>query len=128
MTNAVSILIFGVMIGMSKTRPFLPQVICSTNKNALDKISFLCYIYSIKTKGGFQMITFYMVYLGGQYIEREIEAPTKEEAYAELTDEERENYYLLSEAEYDAAFGCDDDDGYDECGFNPFLGCYDWDE
>ena len=73
------------------------------------------------------MITFYMVYLGGQYIEREIEAPTKEEAYAELTDEEREEYYLLSEAEYDAAFG-DDDDSYDECGFNPFLGCYDWDE
>ena len=71
------------------------------------------------------MITFYMVYLGGQYIEREIEATSKEAAYAELTDEERENYYLLSEAEYDAAFGYDDDD---ECGFNPFLGCYDWDE
>lgn len=75
------------------------------------------------------MITFYMVYLGGQYIEREIEAPTKEAAYAELTDEERENFYLLSEAEYDVAFGNDDDDGYyDECGFNPYLGCYDWDE
>ena len=74
------------------------------------------------------MITFYMVYLGGQYIEREIEAPTKEAAYAELTEEERENFYLLSEAEYDAAFGYDDDDDYDECGFNPFLGCYDWDE
>ena len=73
------------------------------------------------------MITFYMVYLGGQYIEREIEAPSKEAAYAELTDEERENFYLLSEAEYDAAFG-DGDDDYDECGFNPFLGCYDWDE
>ena len=71
------------------------------------------------------MITFYMVYPGGQYVEREIEAPTKEAAYAELTEEERENYYLLSEAEYDAAFGYDDDD---ECGFNPFLGCYDWDE
>ena len=70
------------------------------------------------------MITFYMVYLGGQYVEREIEAPSKEAAYAELTDEERENYYLLSEAEYDAAFGDVDDD----CGFNPFLGCYDWDE
>ena len=41
-----------------------------------------------------------------------------------FTDEERENYDLLSEAEYDAAFG----DGDDECGFNPFLGCYDWDE
>ena len=74
------------------------------------------------------MITFYMVYLGGQYIEREIEAPSKEAAYAELTDEERENYYLLSEAEYDAVFGDNDDDYYDECGFNPFLGCYDWDE
>lgn len=74
------------------------------------------------------MITFYMVYLGGQYIEREIEAPTKEAAYAELSEEERENFYLLSEAEYDAAFGCDDNDSYDECGFNPFLGCYDWDE
>lgn len=74
------------------------------------------------------MITFYMVYLGGQYIEREIEAPTKEAAYAELTEEERENFYLLSEAEYDAAFGNDDDDGYDECGYNPYLGCYDWDE
>lgn len=73
------------------------------------------------------MITFYMVYPGGQYVEREIEAPSKEAAYAELTDEERENYYLLSEAEYDAAFG-DGDDCYDECGFNPFLGCYDWDE
>ena len=71
------------------------------------------------------MITFYMVYLGGQYIEREIEAPSKEIAYEQLSDEERENYYLLSEAEYDAAFGYDDDD---ECGFNPFLGCYDWDE
>ena len=57
------------------------------------------------------MITFYMVYLGGQYIEREIEAPSKEIAYEQLSDEERENYYLLSEAEYDAAFG-DDDDGY----------------
>lgn len=74
------------------------------------------------------MITFYMVYLGGQYIEREIEAPTKEAAYAELTEEERENYYLLSEAEYDAAFGNDEDYEYDECGFNPYLGCYDWDE
>ena len=75
------------------------------------------------------MITFYMIYLGGQYIEREIEAPTKEAAYAELSDEERENYYLLSEAEYDATFGDNDDDGYyDECGFNPYLGCYDWDE
>ena len=74
------------------------------------------------------MITFYMVYLGGQYIEREIEAPTKEAAYAELTEEERENYYLLSEAEYEAAFGYDDDGDYDECGFNPYLGCYDWDE
>ena len=75
------------------------------------------------------MITFYMVYLGGQYIEREIEAPTKDAAYAELTDEGRENYYLLSEAEYDAAFGYDDDDcHYDECGFNPYLGGYDWDE
>ena len=71
------------------------------------------------------MITFYMVYPGGEYIEREIEAPSKDAAYAELTDEEREEYYLLSEAEYDAAFGYDDDD---ECGFNPFLGCYDWDE
>ena len=71
------------------------------------------------------MITFYMVYLGGQYIEREIEALSKEAAYAQLSDEERENYYLLSEAEYDAAFGNDDDD---ECGFNPYLGCYDWDE
>ena len=71
------------------------------------------------------MITFYMVYPGGEYIEREIEAPSKDAAYAELTEEERENYYLLSEAEYDAAFGYDDDD---ECGFNPFLGCYDWDE
>ena len=74
------------------------------------------------------MITFYMVYLGGQYIEREIEAPSKDAAYAELTDEERENYYLLSEAEYDAAFGYEDDYDYDECGFNPYLGCYDWDE
>lgn len=75
------------------------------------------------------MITFYMVYLGGQYIEREIEAPSKEAAYAELTEEERENYYLLSEAEYDVAFGDNDDDcRYDECGFNPYLGCYDWDE
>lgn len=71
------------------------------------------------------MITFYMVYLGGQYIEREIESPSKEIAYEQLSDEERENYYLLSEAEYDAAFGYDDDD---ECGFNPYLGCYDWDE
>ena len=69
------------------------------------------------------MITFYMVYLGGQYVEREIEASSKEAAYAELTDEERENYYLLSEAEYDTAF-CDGDD---DCGFNPFLGCYDSD-
>ena len=75
------------------------------------------------------MITFYMVYLGGQYIEREIEAPSKEAAYEQLSDEERENYYLLSEAEYDAAFGDNDDDSYyDECGFNPYLGCYDWDE
>ena len=74
------------------------------------------------------MITFYMVYLGGQYIEREIEAPSKEVAYEQLSDEERENYYLLSEAEYDASFGYNDDDGYDECGFNPYLGCYDWDE
>ena len=74
------------------------------------------------------MITFYMVYLGGQYIEREIEAPSKEAAYEELTEEERENFYLLSEAEYDAAFGYDDDNSYDECGFNPYLGCYDWDE
>ena len=75
------------------------------------------------------MITFYMVYLGGQYIEREIEAPSKEIAYEQLSDEERENYYLLSEAEYDASFGYNDDDcHYDECGFNPFLGCYDWDE
>ena len=63
------------------------------------------------------MITFYMVYLGGQYVEREIEAPSKEAAYAELTDEERENYYLLSEAEYDAAFGDVDDD----CGSIHFL-------
>ena len=74
------------------------------------------------------MITFYMIYLGGQYIEREIEAPSKDAAYAELTDEEREEYYLLSEAEYDAAFSNDDDSDYDECGFNPYLGCYDWDE
>ena len=74
------------------------------------------------------MITFYMVYLGGQYVEREIEAPNKEAAYAELSEEERENFYLLSEAEYDAEFGYDDDGGYDECGFNPYLGCYDWDE
>ena len=75
------------------------------------------------------MITFYMVYLGGQYIEREIEAPSKEVAYEQLSDEERENYYLLSEAEYDASFGYNDDDCYyDECGFNPYLGCYDWDE
>ena len=74
------------------------------------------------------MNTFYMVYPGGEYIEREIEASTKETAYAELSEEERENYYLLSEAEYDAAFGGNDDDYYDECGFNPFLGCYDWDE
>ena len=74
------------------------------------------------------MITFYMVYLGGQYIEREIEAPSKEVAYEQLSDEERENYYLLSETEYDAAFGPDDDGDYDECGFNPYLGCYDWDE
>ena len=74
------------------------------------------------------MITFYMIYLGGEYIEREIEAPSKEIAYEQLSDEERENYYLLSEAEFDAAFGYDDDDGYDDCGFNPFLGCYDWDE
>ena len=74
------------------------------------------------------MITFYMIYLGGEYIEREIEAPSKEIAYEQLSNEERENYYLLSEAEYDAAFGYDDDDGYDDCGFNPFLGCYDWDE
>ena len=74
------------------------------------------------------MITFYMVCLGGQYIEREIEAPSKEIAYEQLSDEERENYYLLGEAEYDAVFGYDDDDGYDECGFNPYLGCYDWDE
>ena len=69
------------------------------------------------------MITFYMVCPGGKYIGREIEAPSKEIAYKQLSDEELENYYLLSEAEYDAAFGCDDD-----CGFNPFLGCYDWDE
>ena len=74
------------------------------------------------------MITFYMVYPGGQYIEREIEAPSKEIAYEQLSDEERENYYLLSEAEYDATFGDNDDNYYDECGFNPFLGCYDWDE
>ena len=74
------------------------------------------------------MITFYMVYLGGQYIEREIEAPNKEVAYEQLSDEERENYYLLSEAEYDAAFGDDEDYDYDECGFNPHLWCYDWDE
>ena len=75
------------------------------------------------------MITFYMIYLGGQYIEREIEAPSKEIAYEQLSDEERENYYLLSEAEYDASFGYNDDDcHYDECGFNPYLGCYDWDE
>ena len=74
------------------------------------------------------MITFYMVCPGGKYIGREIEAPNKEIAYKQLSDEELENYYLLSEAEYDAAFGYDDDDGYDECGFNPFLGCYDWDE
>ena len=74
------------------------------------------------------MNTFYMVYPGGEYIEREIEASTKETAYAELSEEERENYYLLSEAEYDVAFGGNDDDYYDECGFNPFLGCYDWDE
>ena len=53
---------------------------------------------------------------------------TAQTADTELSDEERENYYLLSEAEYDAAFGYDDDDGYDECGFNPYLGCYDWDE
>lgn len=75
------------------------------------------------------MITFYMVCPGGNYIGREIEAPTKDAAYAELTDEERENYYLLSEAEYDASFGYNDDDcHYDECGFNPHLWCYDWDE
>ena len=75
------------------------------------------------------MITFYMIYLGGQYTEREIEAPSKEIAYEQLSDEERENYYLLSEAEYDASFGYNDDDcHYDECGFNPYLGCYDWDE
>ena len=74
------------------------------------------------------MITFYVVYPGGQYIEREIEAPSKEIAYGQLSDEERENYYLLSEAEYDAVFWNDDDYDYDECGFNPFLGCYDWDE
>ena len=74
------------------------------------------------------MITFYMVYPGGQYIEREIEAPSKEIAYEQLSDEERENYYLLSEAEYDAAFSNDEDYDYDECGFNPYLGCYDWDE
>lgn len=74
------------------------------------------------------MITFYMVYPGGQYIEREIEAPSKEIAYEQLSDEERENYYLLSEAEYDAAFGYEDDYDYDEFGFNPYLGCYDWDE
>ena len=74
------------------------------------------------------MITFYMIYPGGQYIEREIEAPSKENAYEQLSDEERENYYLLSEAEYDAAFGDIDDNYYDECGFNPYLGGFDWDE
>ena len=75
------------------------------------------------------MITFYMVCPGGKYIGREIEAPTKDAAYAELTNEERENYYLLSEAEYDASFGYNDDDcHYNECGFNPCLWCYDWDE
>ena len=74
------------------------------------------------------MITFYVVYPGGQYIEREIEAQSKEAAYEQLSNKERGNYYLLSEAEYDAAFGDDDDYDYDECGFNPFLGCYDWDE
>ena len=74
------------------------------------------------------MITFYLVYPGGEYIEREIEAPSKEIAYEQLSDEERENYYLLSEAEYDSVFWNDDDYDYDECGLNPFLGCYDWDE
>ena len=73
------------------------------------------------------MLTFYMVYLNGQYIEREIEASSKEAAYAELSEEERENCYVLSEDEYEVAFG-NGDDYYDECGFNPFLGCYDWDE
>ena len=50
------------------------------------------------------MITFYMVCPGGKYIGREIEAPSKEIAYTQLSDEELENYYILSEPEYDAAF------------------------
>ena len=80
------------------------------------------------------MNTYYMIYLGGQYIVRTIYAHNKQEAYEQLSEDERAEYYLLSEAEYDQAFGdqeedywCDDYDD-DECGFNPYLGCYDYDE
>lgn len=86
------------------------------------------------------MNTYYMIYLGGQYIERVIQAYNKQEAYEQLSEDERAEYYLLSEAEYDQAFGSQDDeddedenayyfyDDDDECGFNPYLGCYDYDE
>lgn len=81
------------------------------------------------------MNTYYMLYLGGQYIVRTIYAYNKQEAYEQLSEDERAEYYLLSEAEYDQAFGDQEEEDYwcddyedDECGFNPFLGCYDWDE
>lgn len=80
------------------------------------------------------MNTYYMIYLGGQYIARTIYAYNKQEAYEQMSEDERAEYYLLSEAEYDQVFGdleddywCDDYE-YDECGFNPYLGCYDYDE
>ena len=79
------------------------------------------------------MNTYYMLYLGGQYIARTIYAHNKQEAYEQLSEDERAEYYLLSEAEYDQAFGDQEDDYWcddydDECGFNPYLGCYDYDE
>lgn len=83
------------------------------------------------------MNTYYMVDISGHYIPRTIYAHNKQEGYEQLSKDEQAKYYLLSEAEYERAFGgqeedyeCDDyfNDDVDECGFNPYLGCYDYDE
>jgi hypothetical protein len=79
------------------------------------------------------MNTYYMVYAGGQYIADEIHADSKEAAYEQIG-EYAEEYILYTPAEYEQWFGSpeeetyDDYDDYDdECGFDPYEGCYTFD-
>ena len=79
--------------------------------------------------GKSNMQEFYKVYAGGQYIADTIYADSKEEAYEQIADED--DYILYTPAEYEHWFGTPEDDDYepdvDECGFDPYEGCYTFD-